>query len=850
MKKIIYCLLSMLVLLNLAVPVYAEESSDEETITLTDYFFAVTTQENHSLDVPFNASWFKNDARVYNHDLAKLSLGLATSAFRPNKNHIVENRAPDYNLRYFLRQGGFDDLRSDDYDKDPSMYTVSTVMGHRTVGEGDEAFELIAVGICGQGYMDEWESNLTIGTRKNPEGFYSAAHLVYDRVFGYISEKHLNGKMKIWISGFSRAAAVSNITASLLSDSDTFSQETVFAYTFATPMTVREDEPAKYENIFNICGKMDPVTNMPFADWGYTRYGVTYHTPSLETDSDFLQKREKADQVYEKTTGITYWMNPDMNFQLRNLMDSLLNICPDVKTYREHLQDNLISLWENHDPFSLLSGLLKMAEDPILINDENRHDANILMNQIAYLLLDYIGSENSFRRYNERASIGSNFLQTHTPELYISWVYSADDPAELYSDSNEYTQLYIEGDTEVSVFRDGQLLETYAFGDPMDKDDYHYLSMHNHKITVLVPRDEIYNIAIRSEADQAIVVSEADFQAGRHAPEQVAKNTYDAKTGDAMELVLTENGRTEYPGGFYTVSIEYETENAQSGSRIMDYIYRKTDVNWRDLVLAIIILVLVLIAVVTFIITLLMMWIRHRHRRKRGFIPPDAKFRPLPIICTFLIQMIFIVKEFYSALYEVDPNEINLYKAIMGFLLLIIAFYGYRRKKDRFHLLIMPAVVLLTASDLAMTVSIPVGALLYMSAYILLCYNYIKEDTPGRSQILLFLLMSAASIWFIMKVKGDFGYLRYLAILYMLSGSALVATSFTRSSRTSRGSLLLFVSGILLIVNTARGTTFISHLIASGLYYVAAVTLAGTGSGFGRPRMIPEYLPEPEQKTA
>ncbi len=850
MKKIISCLLSMLVLLNLAFPVYAEESSDEETIILTDYFFAVTTQENHSLDVPFSASWFKNDARIYNHDLAKLSLGLATSAFRPNKNHIVENRAPDYNLRYFLRQGGFDDLRSDDYDKDPSMYTVSTVMGHQTVGEGDEAFELIAVGICGQGYMDEWESNLTIGTRKNPEGFYSAAHLVYDRVFGYISEKHLSGKMKIWLSGFSRAAAVSNITASLLSDSDTFSQETVFAYTFATPRTVREEEPAQYENIFNICGKMDPVTNMPFADWGYTRYGVTLLTPSLETDSDFLQKREKANRVYEETTGISYWMNPDMNFQLRNIMDCLLNICPDVNTYREHLQDNLISLWEKHDPLSLMSGLLKMAEDPILINDENRHDANILMNRIAYLLMDYLGSENSFRRYNERASIGSNFLQTHTPELYISWVFSVDDPSELYSDSNEYTQLYIEGDTEVSVFRDGQLLEEYAFGDPMDQDDYHYLSLHNRKITVLVPRDEIYNIAIRSVDDQAIVVSEADFQTGRHAPEQVAKNTYDAKAGDVMELVLTESGRTEYPGGFYTVSIEYETENTQSGSRILDYIYRKTDINWRDLVLAVVVIVLVLVAVVTFIITLLMMWIRHRHRRKRGFIPPNARFRPLPIICTFLIQMIFLVKEFYSALYEVDPSEINLYKAIMGFLLLIIAFYGYRRKKDRFHLLIMPAVLLLTASDLAMTVSIPVGALLYMSAYILLCYNYVKEDTPGRSQILLFLLMSAASIWFIMRVKGDFGYLRYLAILYMLSGSALVATSFTRSARTSRGSLLLFVSGILLIVNTARGTTFLSHLIASGLYYIAAVTLAGTGSGFGRPRMIPEYLPEPEQKTA
>ena len=107
----------------------------------------------------------------------------------------------------------------------------------------------------------------------------------------------------------------------------------------------------------------------------------------METDSDFLEKRKKADQVYEHTTGISYWMNPDMNAQLRNLMDCMLNICPDVNTYREHLQDNLISLWEDHDALSVMSGLLKMAEDPILINDENRHDANVLMNQIAYLAL-------------------------------------------------------------------------------------------------------------------------------------------------------------------------------------------------------------------------------------------------------------------------------------------------------------------------------------------------------------------------------------------------------------------------------------------------------------------------------
>ena len=73
------------------------------------------------------------------------------------------------------------------------------------------------------------------------------------------------------------------------------------------------------------------------------------------------------------------------------------------------------------------------------------------MNQIAYLILDYAKSSNSFRRYNEEASLGSNFLQTHTPELYVSWVFSVDDPAELYSDASEYTQLYVIGDADVMM---------------------------------------------------------------------------------------------------------------------------------------------------------------------------------------------------------------------------------------------------------------------------------------------------------------------------------------------------------------------------------------------------------------
>ena len=857
MNRILIWSFVLLLFLNQVTLVYADEVSQadkvseadrgsEETLDLTDIFYAKTTLEDCTLHVPFKASWFRNDARIYNHDLAKLSLGLATSAFRPESPLSKKSQPADYNLRAFLEQAGFDHLRSDDYDKNPSKYTVSTVMGHQTIGDGEDAFELIVIGICGQGYADEWESNLSVGTGKNPTGFASAAHLVYDRVFGYISENHLKGKMKVWLSGFSRAAAVSNITASLLSDSDTFSQENVFAYTFATPMTVRDTEPKLYENIFNICGKMDPVTNIPFADWGYSRYGITFHTPALETDSDFWLKREKADVVYKDILGISYWANPDMSGQMRVLMDCLLHICPDVETYHNSLEKYLISLWEKHDAVSVMTRLLEMAEDPILINDDNRVEANILMNQIFHLLLDYIGAENSFRRFNQKASVGANLMQAHTPELYVSWVFSADDPADLYSDFFNYTTLYVTGDTKVTICRDNKVLETLETGEN-NIESYHYLSIRDFKSTVLIPRDQDYEVSICSNAEQTVEVFEAGFQVGRQAPEETLKYSSDMKTGDVLTIDYSASGRTITPSGSVVSFTDYQQEKSHTSMDLLLNVYSLPEnVTWRDLVLFFLMTAVLLVTAVLFIISLVSMWIRHRYKRKRVFIPKDMRFRPLPIICFFLIQELFLAKEFITALYDPSPGQIINFKFLIGGLLLIIAIYGYRRRKNRFHKMIIFAVVLLSGADIMMTTSIAAGAVLYIAAYILLCVNYAWEDRPGIFRILIWIALSAAAIRFLMRIEGDFGYLWYLAVLYIITGTALVVTSFTHSARISRGSFLLFVAGILIVLNTAWGNNFFLHFGSAALHYIAMCIVAGAGSGFTLPTMVPEYVSEAE----
>ena len=854
MKKILSILFSILFCLQLFVPcaVYADgqEASEDETINLINTFYVSTTTEDCVMNVPFNPTWFNQDARIYNHDLAKLSLGLATAAFRPSAS-LREFRSADYNLERFLTQAGFADARSDDYNKDPSMYTVSTMMAHRRIGSGDDAYELIAVGICGQGYLDEWESNFSIGSGKHPEGFDSASQLVYDRVFGYISATHLSGKLKIWISGFSRAAAISNITAAKLSDSDLFSQETVFAYTFATPMTVREKEPKPYENIFNICGKMDPVTNVPFSDWGYSRYGLTLYTPTLETDSDFALKRKKADIVYKEITGINYWVNADINSELKVIMDCLLRICPDVETYENSLQNNLISLWEKHDVVSVLRKLMEMSEDPILITEKNRADANMLMNRISMLFEDYLSQNNSFSHYNDEATMGSNILQTHTPELYISWIYSVDEGEDLFSETRDYSQLYVDGGVTVKLYHEGELIETLSTRDWYHSYEHRYLGVHDEQITALIPRDVDYRIQIVPEEDCNVGVLLADFKIGRQSPSMTVLTRYQVKQDEKIEIELNVPSTVRYvtsPDSTETVS--YNSSNYVSSGVLADFVYKNNEyLSWRDSIMTFYVLLLVTVCFFFFLVSLLFKWLRHRHRRKKGLIPKNMRFRPLPIVCFFLIQQTLMIKELASILYNLSPDSTKIFKLIIGILLLLIAFYGYRRKRNTFHLLILVSILFLTVGDLLVTDSLILGGIFFIAAEALLTINFIREDRPDFLQILGWLISATIGIVLVLKAPGNFGVERYLTILYVIFSTGLVASSYFFPGRTFRGSLLLFVAGALSILGAVVELPFAVRIGATLSYYIAVITLASAGSGFIQPRTVPEAMLYSEETT-
>ena len=77
----------------------------------------------------------------------------------------------------------------------------------------------------------------------------------------YISQYSSGGKIKIWLTGHSRGAAIANLMANSLSSK--YGESNVVAYTFATPGVCSSSKFVIRKNIYNFLNKDDIVTKVP-----------------------------------------------------------------------------------------------------------------------------------------------------------------------------------------------------------------------------------------------------------------------------------------------------------------------------------------------------------------------------------------------------------------------------------------------------------------------------------------------------------------------------------------------------------------------------------------------------------
>ena len=512
MKRMLALLIALMLFMGIFPAV--SENAQEETRYITGKYPALGKKGTlREWQFPYSDDLFLGDDGEYNHTLAQASLGLALSAFRDTNKALGHQQD---NILSYLTDAEFEGIRIYGYDEKPGSDTISCAIAHKKIG----TVTLLAVAVCGGGYGNEWKSNFLVGDETRHVGFNQAAQTVQGRVKAYLDENGLSGDVRLWISGYSRAAATSNITAADLTDSGLFTQ--VYAYTFATPNTTRDT--GNYTNIFNIIGKTDPVPAVPLRDWGYAHYGIDLYTPAQEFDADYVEKAMAATDVSYELTGDWFQNNPVINYALHNILGYLLAAYPTPSVYQPALGQTLIDLW-GASSVQMVDVLLQALASTSSMPEEQKTEFSALASYVDKAVAYQLRNREKLVEnglWNENAGLSDNVAHEHNPDVYVDWMFSTDNGEDLFSDeSDSYLRLILYGDVTVDVYdaygfvqrmqSDGTLItDPEAVGEPArtkDSETYSpelFFLYEEGKLVIDFPQDCEWAMVIRSDTAQEV----------------------------------------------------------------------------------------------------------------------------------------------------------------------------------------------------------------------------------------------------------------------------------------------------------------------------------------------------------
>lgn len=230
------------------------------------------------------------------------------------------------NARDYLSACGFNAFEAYDYDHAPTRDSIAYVLANKKIHVWDEEsqtnkdYTLVAVGVRGAGYGSEWASNVEVGDPSDPaarntphQGFHKSALKVVEGVKQYIADENISGDVKYWVSGFSRAAAVANLTAAYITDrAEEFStaQKDIYGYTYECPQAAPTATDAlQYKNIHNIVNAMDVVPMVSPSVFEHQRLGVDYVMPyykNTTSSENTLYYNRMYDVLKTIAIGTTY----------------------------------------------------------------------------------------------------------------------------------------------------------------------------------------------------------------------------------------------------------------------------------------------------------------------------------------------------------------------------------------------------------------------------------------------------------------------------------------------------------------------------------------------------------------
>ncbi len=342
--------------------------SNVKTLTLS-YDSQIKDVGIRTENYEYSDSYFDADATTYNHKLATVSLGMAMSA-------VTFKDKGDTYIRDTLEQIGCDEdsIYTVRFDNNKSLEdNCAYAFGVKYLEDTDTY--LIPVAIRGVGYDKEWISNFHVvesGYSKYAAGFKKAADGVYTDLMKYIGGLD-KSKIKIWVTGFSRAGAISNLLGGRLTEKSGISKGNIYVYTFATPQGVKKGTAKAYENIHNIVSEVDIVPRLALSSWDFTRYGITHYLPcQTKRGTKYGSLVSKMLTEYDKivkNAGATDSISilPGQELALDLILDYADDLVASVEVYdqmgyQQLIMDFKASVYADKEEYAILYYLLQGDE--------------------------------------------------------------------------------------------------------------------------------------------------------------------------------------------------------------------------------------------------------------------------------------------------------------------------------------------------------------------------------------------------------------------------------------------------------------------------------------------------------
>lgn len=212
----------------------------------------------------YRTDYFRTESFPFNKDLALLSQAMARC------NTIDEA----------FTTMGFDTQVKHVNGEDDGINRCSYFFARRFIDD----YDLVAVVIDWGAYGMEWASNFTIGEKEEGKrsdhvGFSETAEWLYGNLKDYIV-KNLGGrKLKIWISGYSRGADLTNcLTCRIIEKNEiAVEQRDIYAYGTESSRMIDADYVQEYQCLHNFVIDSDIIAAIPPASdaWGLERPGTT-----------------------------------------------------------------------------------------------------------------------------------------------------------------------------------------------------------------------------------------------------------------------------------------------------------------------------------------------------------------------------------------------------------------------------------------------------------------------------------------------------------------------------------------------------------------------------------------------